>query len=300
MPTWVLLSLLFPVLLGVVNTLDKLIVDRYSPSIYFYAFWIGAYELVLGSLAIAIVSVLQGLDSGAFLGGMLAGGIRSIHLLSLLNALKRGQVARVVPIWYLYPLMVTAMAAGFLDERFSLLAWLGIPLAVTGAVLVSWQGETKGLGFGNPTVYLLALGAALFFAVSLVLIKHFVTEDNLWQFYGASRLGFALGMLSVIILPEVRHGVLGMVRSRGFMGFVSLVEGTVTVANIVNLGAIALGPVSLVAALQPTLIFFYALVLAALSPAIFGGWVTKSTLRPQIAGLTAITAGVVLITYSQT
>ena len=54
LPTWILLSLAFPVLLGVVNILDKLIVDRFAPAVYFYAFWIGVYEIVIG---LAIVSV---------------------------------------------------------------------------------------------------------------------------------------------------------------------------------------------------------------------------------------------------
>ena len=89
-----------------------------------------------------------------------------------------------------------------------------------------------------------------------------------------------------------------MVRHRGFMGFVSLVEGIVTLANIVNLAAISLGPVSLVAAigaLQPALIFLYTLVLATLFTVTFGHWIIRGTLRPQLAGISAITAGVVLI-----
>ena len=298
MPTWLLLSLIFPALLGMVNILDKLIVDRYAPSIYFYAFWIGVYELAMGAVALGVVGSVQGLESTAFQGGVLSGAIRAVSLLFLLSALKRGQVARVVPIWYLYPLMVAPMAVGFLDESLSALSWGGILLAVVGGVLVSWQGGAGRRSFGDPAALPLALAAAATFAISIALSKHFLEDDNFWRFYGPNRLGFALGMLSVICLPDVRRGALGMVRRRGFMGFVSLVEGIVTVANIVNLAAISLGPVSLVAAigaLQPALIFFYTLVLATLFTVTFGHWIIRGTLRPQLAGISAITAGVVLI-----
>ena len=118
LPTWILLSLAFPVLLGVVNILDKLIVDRFAPAVYFYAFWIGVYEIVIG---LAIVSVISayGFETRDFLGGMLTGSIRAVGILLILSALKRGQVIRVVPVWYLYPLMVAVMAAGFLEEDLS-------------------------------------------------------------------------------------------------------------------------------------------------------------------------------------
>ena len=300
MPTWILLSLLFPVVLGMVNILDKLIVDRYAPSIYFYAFWIGVYEIFLGSIAMGIVST-QGLESSPVLGGMLTGAIRSVSLLFLLSALKRGQVARVVPIWYLYPLMVSPMAIGFLDESLPSLAWVGIPMAVLGGALVSWQGGTDGRSFGNPTTILLALAAAATFATSIALSKYFLEGETFWQFYSATRLGFALGMLGVIMLAEVRRGGLGMVSNGRFMGLVALVEALVTVAIILNFAAITLGPVSAVSAIgsiQPALVLLYSLGLASISPAIFGSWIIRRTVGPQLAGIAAITAGVVLISIS--
>ena len=297
MPTWILLSLAFPVLLGVVNILDKLIVDRFAPAVYFYAFWIGVYEIVIG-LAIVSVTSAYGFETRDFLGGMLTGSIRAVGLLLILSALKRGQVIRVVPVWYLYPLMVAVMAAGFLEEDLSGLAWVAVVLAVAGAVLVSWQGNAAGGSFGSLTVLALALGGAVTFAVSIVLTKHFISDDSFWRFYGSTRLGFAITLLSVIALPDVRRRALGMVRNRGLMKMVALVEVVVTVAVLVSFAAINLGPVSLVAAIsaiQPSLVFLYSLGLATIAPTSFGSWIARGTLRPQVAGIAAITAGVVLI-----
>ena len=298
MSTWILLSLLFPVLLGMVNILDKLITDRYSSRTNYYAFWIGIYELVLGAVIVLGVLSVQGMEPRALRGGLLTGGTRAISLLLLLAALKRGQVTRIVPLWYLYPLLVAPMAAGFLDERLSGLVWVAIFLAVLGAVLVSWQGNVGRQSFGNLPPLLLALAAGVVFATSIVLSKYFLDDEPFWQFYGSSRLGLALGMLGATFLTEVQRGSISMFRNRGFMGMVTLVEVVVSMATIVNFAAIVLGPVSLVAAIsaiQPSLVLLYSLGLARLSPSSFGGWVTMRTLHIQLVGIVAITSGVVLI-----
>ena len=148
---------------------------------------------------------------------------------------------------------------------------------------------------------MLALAAAATFAVSMALSKHFLREDTFWHFYGSSRVGFALGLLCVAALAEVRRGAPGMVRHRGFIGLVTLVEVIVSAATITSFAAIVLGPVSLVvaiSAIQPALVFLYSLVLATLLPAIFGDWIIRGSLPPQAAGIAAITVGVVLISLS--
>ena len=301
MPVWILLSLLFPALTGFINILDKLILVRHSPRVSYYAFWIGIFELAIGSLTLGIVVGfvgLHGLEASPILGGMLTGVVTAVGLLLYLAALRLGQVARVVPIWYLSPLIVAPMAAWFLGESLSGLAVVAILLAVSGAVLVSWQGSHIGGRFGNPVPIMLALGAAAFMAGSFVLNKRFVEGGDFWQFYGAYRLGIAPGMLWVALLPGVRHAAIGMARNRGFMGLVLLAEGIISLVLVVRFAAVELGDVSLVAAIsavQPALVFIYSLVLVTLYPAHFQGWVTRSTLLPQFAGIAVITAAVVII-----
>ena len=298
MPIWIPLALLFPALTGVVNVLDKLIVDRHSPSPFFYAFWIGVFELTFGAIGVGIISIIQGIELATLGGEVLTGAVSASSLVLLLWALRFGQLARVVPIQFLYPLMVAPMAVGFLGEKLPSLAWLAIVLAVVGAILVSWQGSQGSRTFGNPLVMLLAGASAALLAVSFILVKHFLEDGNFWQFYNASRLGFASVMLGLILLPEVRRVAPGMVRSWGFMRLMISVQIIISVALVVRYQAVDLGTVSLVAAIsavQPTLVFFYSLGLATLSPANFGGWITRSTMRPQVAGIAAITAGVVLI-----
>ena len=274
-------------------------VERYAPRAYIYAFWVGVCELVVGLISFGVVSAVEGVDSRTLLGGMLTGAISAAGFLLILFALKLGQVSRIVPVWYLYPLMVAPMAAVFLDERLSALAVGAILLAVAGSALVSWQGGTGSRIFGNPASLLLALCAGALMAISIILSKYFLESGPFWQVHSAFRIGFALALLWVILLPGMRREAAGMVRHGRFMGFLVLAEAIVTASVIVRFAAINLGQVSLVAAistLQPTLVFLYSIGLATLSPPNFSAWITRRTLRPQFAGIAAITAGVVIIT----
>ena len=300
MPLWVPLALFAPALYSVVFVLDKIIVDRYSPTTYSYAFATGLMELAIGSTIFLIVSQ-NGMEPQAMLGGALAGGTLAIGFLILLLAIRRGQVARVVPIWSLAPLMVAPMAAGFLGERLSALAAVAIVLAVAGSAMVSWQrpSSVRGPSFGSPVVLASAAGSALLNAVSLVLAKYFLDRVDFWQFYASFRVFFSVWMLMVIFAPEVRRSLGAMARSREFIGLVVLNLGVVvSISHGIRFAAVSMGPVSLVSALssaQPAVVFLYSLGLAALAPAFFGGWITRATIKPQVAGIAAVTASVVLI-----
>jgi hypothetical protein len=91
-----------------------------------------------------------------------------------------------------------------------------------------------------------------------------------------------------------------MMRNRGFIGLTVLnIGGVVSASHAIRFAAVSLGPVSLVSALlstQPAVVFLYSVGLATLAPTVFGGWITRGTIRLQIAGIAAITAAVAIIT----
>ena len=299
MAAWLPIALLFPALTGVVNIVDKLIVDRYSPSFYAYAAWIGGFELSMGLVSFVVVVGIQGVSLGSLLGGAAIGAVSAAGLLMYLAALRFGQVSRVVPIWFLYPLMVAPMAAVFLDERLPLVAIFAVVLAVAGAILVSWEGTGGKSQFGHPAVLLLALGAAVWWAVSFVLSKHFLEDGSFWQVFASYRLGFGPVILVGMGAPDVRRASVKMIRDGTFIRLMVLGEVIITVVLITRFAAVSLGPdISLIAAIsavQPVLVFLYSLVLAGVSPAIFGTWITRRTVGPQLAGIAAIAASVVII-----
>ena len=321
MPLWMFMALMVPFTLGAVNVIDKLVVERYAPSIYFYAFWIGLIEIPVGGTMLLALSLANGVDVGAIIGGMVLGVIRSGSLLMLLTALRHGQLARVAPVYYLYPIMVAPMSAIFLNEVLDAIVWGAIVLSVLGAGLVTWQGRGAGeasgqpgtqghallaelrLAFSQPKAQGYALIAGFLFAASTVVVGWVGEREPFWPVFASSRVGLGLGAgLAAVCTADVRHRALGMYRNRQYMVFLLLSELLITGAIMLNIRALYLGPASQVAAigaLQPGVILAYSVALAFILPRAFSGWVTRGGMVTQVAGIGAISAAVVMISLVQ-
>ena len=319
MPLWMIFALLVPFTLGVVNVIDKLVVEKFSPSIFFYAFWIGVMEIPVGVILLLAVST-DGFDGSAIAGGFLLGLVRSGSLIMLLNALRNGQLARVAPVYYLYPIMVAPMSAIFLGDTLELIIWVAILLSVTGAGLVTWQGgdgvafDGQGgtLGavfhrmrgyFSQPKAQGFALIAAFLFASSSVVASYVLDSEPFWDVFAASRIGLGVGAGgAALCTANVRRGALGMVRVPSYMALVVLSEITVTGAIMLNLRALDLGPaseVTAIGALQPAVILAYSVALFMLWPRAFSDWVTTKSMVTQLLGIVAISLAVALIALAQ-
>ena len=322
MPLWMFMALMVPFTLGIVNVIDKLVVERFTSSIYFYAFWIGVMEIPVGVFLLLGFS-LDGPDWSAILGGFLLGIVRSGSLIMLLTALRHGQLARVAPVYYLYPIMVAPMSAIFLNDKLELIIWGAIVLSVMGAGLVTWQGggdngpATQQDGatmvsvvprrlrgyFSQPKAQGFALVAAFLFASSSVVASRVLDTEPFWDVFAASRIGLGVGAGGVALCTAgVRKHALGMYKQPTYMGLVVLSEITVTGAIMLNLRALDLGPASEVTALgalQPAVILAYSAALFTLWPRAFTDWVTTKSIITQVLGIGAISTAVALIALAQ-
>jgi drug/metabolite transporter (DMT)-like permease len=300
MATWIILALIFPALGGVINIIDKLQVDRFTPKPYYFVFWVSVIEFAIGSSMLLIVLSMQDLDVRGNLGGLIAGTITTFALVSMLSGLKRGQVARLIPIRSTYPLVVVPAAAIFLGERLDPLELIAVGLAVIGGILVSWQKTGYGSrNFGDPLAILFVFVAACLMGLSLIVSKYALDGGEMWQFYASYRLGIATGASWIIFMNgNDKREAISMISSKPFISLTLLAEVVVSIAFVIRFIAISLGPISLIAAIgsiQPTMVLLYSMILSKFAPATFGHWITKGTMKPQIAGIASITAGLVII-----
>lgn len=300
MSLWVLLALTVPFMLGAVNVIDKLVLDRHVRTPFLYPFYVGVIEasIALVFLAGVLLLGLEEVDWSVVGGGVAMGSLRGVGLVALVGALRHEQVSRVVALWFLNPIMVVGMAVVFLSESISTLAIGAIAMASLGAGVVSWTGGESSRGFMRPSAMALALAAALAWAGANILTKQFVEDESFWQLYFGSRVAFGVTLLVLIFSSEVRREAPGGWRSRPLLGLLFLAEVIVTVSLMLYYSAINMGPVSLVSAigaLQPLMVLIYSVVLALLFPTIFAGWVTRGRLTPQLAGTVVLAVGVGII-----
>ena len=128
-------------------------------------------------------NLLPLLVSGAFIG---------FNWILLFESYKYASVAASTLIYYLSPVFVIILAAIFLGEKITLLRALLALTAVFGMVLIS------GTGSGS----LLALGAALLYALVVLINKRFIRDISSLD-TTIMQLGFAsLSILPYVLLTE--------------------------------------------------------------------------------------------------
>ena len=119
-------------------------------------------------------------------------------------AMTIGDVVRVVLLFYLMPLWAVLLARLLLGEHFTLMAWLRVALALTGAAIVLWP---EG-GDGWPLPRLadgLALLGGFSFALNNVMLRREAARSagarGLAMFAGGTVVSAALALVLAVSLP---------------------------------------------------------------------------------------------------
>jgi len=137
--TWLVYSLIVVFFWGIVGVFQKLGANHSTPDSLMVWTTIG-YVILLPFLFTG--SHLTTLPPMAIAVGLLAGFANGLGAWFLLIALNKGATAPVaVPFTALYPLLTIVLAITFLGERLTRTQALGISLALTAAVLLSYEKE---------------------------------------------------------------------------------------------------------------------------------------------------------------
>jgi bacterial/archaeal transporter family protein len=137
MPAWLAYSLLVIVLWGVVGLLQKLGTNRVSANSLLIWLMAGYVLLIPWLLSTTRLSDLTPLDTiiGTFAG--ITNGLGAWYLFASLESGAKASVA--IPLTALNPLLTILLAMIFLSERLTALQWVGIILAITAGVMISYE-----------------------------------------------------------------------------------------------------------------------------------------------------------------
>jgi len=202
-------------------------------------FWAGLISFPL----IVVVAWLAGGEATGvdYLLGALAGASGAIGLVFLFAGLGRGRAASVAPVAAAVAAVVPVVVAVVEGERPSLIAWLGVAVAVPAIVLSAWVADPGAADRGGAVFGLIA---GLGFGGFTALIRFTGEESNLLPLV-ASR---ASTMLVVLVLSLV--GVWKLTRfsatpRRIVVGNALLdVSGNVALLLAVRAGSLALAAVA--------------------------------------------------------
>ncbi|MCR9086801.1 MAG: DMT family transporter [Rhodobacteraceae bacterium] len=139
---------------------------------------------------------------------------------TMFSALHQTTAINAVIVFALSPILTMVLARLFLAEAMSAIQWLGVLVAFAGVVTVTVQGDLERLaglqiGFGE----LLALVAALLFAIYTVALKHARFKLDRIQLLSVMLFGGALGA-APFALWEFSQGAHENLARNGYLALV--------------------------------------------------------------------------------
>lgn len=288
-----MLTLLAQLVWGVGNVVDKYNLTKWikQPMVALLGFGF------FGAVASILVFVFRGfshISIGLLILALALGLIYAIANYYYFTAIKAEEVSRVIPLFYLDPLVIAVLSAVFLGEVFSLAKYAGVVLLVLGAILISYK---KSLGFKFSKGALVALTAMMFYAVYDLLLKFLVGRADPWTVFAYVRLGTFLSLLPLFFV--YRRPVLALAKQAKGLA-------AVTLSNILGfLGilfftlAISTGYVTLAAslsALQPLTVLLITVGLSILYPSFFKEEQNKKVFAQKLLAVILMIIGALLVT----
>ncbi len=296
--TWFWFAIAAQTLWGICDVMDKVIRERYLRDSVVLAVWLGMAALPTA----VVIGLVRGMDAGGAEGVLLVAGLLSpLAFLFYFRALAVEEASRVVPLFQLSPLWALLLGTVFLGEVLTGTAYLAFGLIFGAGVLVSLQAGAKGLRLSQA--FWLMLACTFFYGSALVLTRYAfgIAPIDGWDAAKWLTLGYFLGGISFLLAPGVRHRAAAAVRALRPAGVALLVTDNLvlsSVARVLNVFALSLGPVALVSVLnvvQSVFVLFVALVGAWLFPSLLHEEVTVGKVGVKFAALGLLLAGLVVL-----
>jgi len=291
---WFVLAILAAAIWGIVNILDKYILDKLvkNPIV---SFLISTPIIFMIGVLLFFIKGVDPLSPGNLILALSCGICSGLLNIFYFKAAKIEEISRVVPIFYLAPILVAILAAIFLGEIFKPAIYLGIILLIVGTILISTRNIFK-IKFNKAFGWMLI--SAFFFAIFAILVKYLLQFTDYWTILTYSLLGIILVWLPVVFFYSLE---LKEALRKNKMKLLSLFVGTQALditARGINFFAISLGFVSLVetlSSIQPFFVLIYSIILSLFWPKILKEEIGSRIILVKLLAIVLMFIGTILI-----
>ena len=291
MTPWIFIAILAYLLFALNGIADKFLLthSEHHPAVYvFYLGISSVFVFVLSGFGLHLISGFNLLLA-------LAAGISFAYAtLFFYSAIKQTSISRILPIeGGLVPIFSLILAYITRLERFDLKELVAFGLLVAGSVMMAFKKTDSGWhakAWRNATI------AAFLFALSFILTKYSYNHTNFISGLIWTRLGLAIGALSLLLSKNARKHILGApkkVSTGNKLLFYSAALAGAGGSFLQNY-AISIGSVVIVNALQGVQFVFVlilSLFLSEFYPKILKEEVNVNILIQKILAIVLITLG---------
>ncbi|MDO8659916.1 MAG: EamA family transporter [Candidatus Parcubacteria bacterium] len=301
---WILLALISPILLTLVNHLDKYLLEK-----YFKDGGVGAL-MIFSSLAGILVLPFALFFSSEnvfrmplyFIAILIIVGILStLAVFAYLFALEDEEATVVVPFYQTIPIFSGVLGYFFLGEKITTPQMIGMFIIIAGSIILSLElDEINNFKFKTKAVVLMLISSFLF-TINAIIFKIIALESSFWTSIFWENMGlFLTGLFIFIFFKKYRKLFLWVFKeNRGkIMTFNIIGEVLVLIGNISLQYALILAPVALVLLVdsyQPIFVLIWAFIFYFLYPKIFREKLDKKNLIKKVASILIIGLGTTIV-----
>jgi drug/metabolite transporter (DMT)-like permease len=296
---WIVAALASAAIIAVVNIIDSHLLSMKMPSLASYLLPVGLTHLIVSSVLLIIFPLPDNPGVMPILVALGAGFLNGSASILMMNALRQGEVSRVVPVVSSSPIFIALLSVPLLGEALGFQDWLGILLTVAGAIVISIQRDGSGQKTRLQKSFFLLVLASLMYAVSSIGYKYALGTISFWNMYSVNGICVATVFL---IYSARRSTFLQLKNLKQRVRALGLTVGNqcvVVVGMILSFVAVESGPVSLASAvmnIRPAFVFILAQVIGQFYPKILNERLNRSTILLKLIAVAMMTGGVVIIT----
>ncbi len=293
--SWILFSVLAALSWAIVNTLDKYVLTKWinKPVI---PMMVSSIIAITVAFLIFIFKGFSTLSISQIILALLGGLFSAMMSLFYLNALKREEVTRVIPLFYLAPLFIAILAAIFLREVFQPLIYLGVIFLISGAILISNKSIRK-ISLGKAFWFMIASSLSL--SINQIIVKYLLAFTNFWTIFSYVEIGYFLSVIPIFYFNFSDLKKIIQQHGKKVAGVISLstlfnILGILLITIAISIGAVTL--VNALSSIQPFFVLLFAVLLNQFYPNILKEEVNKSTILIKFFAILLMFIGVILIT----
>ncbi|MFA6301046.1 MAG: EamA family transporter [Candidatus Paceibacterota bacterium] len=301
---WILLAFVSPLLLALVNHVDKYMLEK-----YFKDGGVGAL-MVFSSLAGVLVLPVAWFFSTENIFGMpilfmiiltVLGILSALAVFAYLFALEDEEVTVVVPFFQTIPIFFLILGYFFLGETITTLQVIGMLVIIAGSIILSLElDEVNSYRFKKKAVTLMLVSSFLF-SFNGIIFKKIALESSFWTSIFWENFGlFITGLFIFIFIKNYRKRFLWVFKeNKGKIMTLNITaEILVLISNLCVQFALIMAPVALVSladSYQPIFVLFWAFLFYFVSPKIFEEKIKRKNLIKEIVSILIICIGTTLV-----
>ena len=300
-PYWAFIAIGGHLANGVAFIIDKSLLSKSFKRPATYASTVG----FLGMLALILIPFGVSIPSAfGWIWSIISGITFVLALLTFFSALSRGEATRIVPIiGSLIPILTLVGTTLFLGERLAGLQYLGFGLLILATIILAGGSSTERV---SGKTILIAISAALLFAISSVTIKLGYDADGFMTTFTVSRIFGALTAVFLLFFDrraftEAKEALFPSKTSnadekagRGALLLVLMGQslgalGFVLVQYAINLGSASI--VNSLQAIQYALLVIAAFIFAKKAPTLLGETLTPRVITQKVIAILIVGLG---------